>query len=201
VGPAAAVDLAGTMLVAGRPAAGVVVTVEGPRLPAPSESSTHVMDHREIDLVPHVLVTRLGDRVRFENSDGMPCRIYSITPGALFVVRPQAGQSRTVRFERPGVVEVRCSEHGRLLAYVLVRENPYYAITDAGGRYRIPGVPAGRWAVQAWHEGGVLARRAIDAAGVTLTLDLQSPHPSPNPRGGDVPVSPFHASGGQNEAP
>ncbi|HEU5395979.1 MAG TPA: carboxypeptidase-like regulatory domain-containing protein, partial [Verrucomicrobiae bacterium] len=52
----------------------------------------------------------------------------------------------------PGRVDVFCSIHENMHCIVLVRENPYFAVTDADGNYKIPNVPAGTYKLEAWHE-------------------------------------------------
>jgi hypothetical protein len=37
-------------------------------------------------------------------------------------------------------------------AWILVVDGPYHAVTDARGRFAIPGVPPGTWTAIAWHE-------------------------------------------------
>lgn len=52
-------------------------------------------------------------------------------------------------------------------AFIRVDEHPYHGVTDASGRFRIEGVPTGRYTLEVWHERlGTLAREVvIDAAG------------------------------------
>jgi hypothetical protein len=38
-------------------------------------------------------------------------------------------------------------------AFILVFSHPFFALTDAEGRYRIENVPAGTYNVVAWNEG------------------------------------------------
>lgn len=46
---------------------------------------------------------------------------------------------------------IKCNLHPFLQTRALVVENPYYAITDAQGRFSIDGVPPGTYEVMAWH--------------------------------------------------
>ena len=59
---------------------------------------------------------------------------------------------KRVRFDKPGRVDVFCSIHSQMSCVVLVLENPYFALTDAKGRYTIPQVPPGTYKLKAWYE-------------------------------------------------
>ena len=37
--------------------------------------------------------------------------------------------------------------------YARVFDHPYYAVTDAEGRFEIKNVPVGQWRLFVWHEG------------------------------------------------
>jgi hypothetical protein len=49
-------------------------------------------------------------------------------------------------------------------AYVVVRDNPFWAQASKDGRFSIRGVPAGTWVVKAWH-----ARAREVSKNVTVT--------------------------------
>ena len=51
--------------------------------------------------------------------------------------RYAAGRSKSVRFDRPGIVRVFCDIHSHMNAFILVFSHPFFAMTDAEGRYRI----------------------------------------------------------------
>jgi len=47
---------------------------------------------------------------------------------------------------------VYCNVHPRMVAYVLVMENRYYAQPGNDGSFTIDNVPAGRYRLHVWHE-------------------------------------------------
>ncbi|MFQ5722874.1 MAG: carboxypeptidase regulatory-like domain-containing protein [Terriglobia bacterium] len=174
---ASAADIVGKVLLSGEPAADIVVSVEDLKLEEPPEDLVYVVDHRGLTFVPHVLVVRVGSTVEFKNSDGMPCRFYSVSLAGIFVLRPRKDHPMAVTFDRPGVVVVRCAEHSRLYAYIVIKENPYFAVTDSNGQYRIPKVPPGRYTLQAWYEGTVIKRKAIQVEKRRLRVDFRTARP------------------------
>lgn len=181
----------GKVTLSGQEASDVVVSIEGAKTAGQPDPTVYVIDHRGLDLTPHVLVVRVGTTVRFENSDGMPCRIYSISSAGIFVLRRTDGKPATVTFDRPGVVEVRCADHARIHAYVVVKENPYFAVADLKGRYQISNVPPGQYTLQVWYEGNVLKRKTIRVGAKNLTVNFKAAVPQRigRPEQIDAPVA------------
>jgi hypothetical protein len=66
-----------------------------------------------------------------------------------------------VRFDRPGVVRVFCEIHSHMNAFILVFGHPFFAMTDADGRYRIDNVPPGTYSLVAWNEGAASEARTV----------------------------------------
>lgn len=57
------------------------------------------------------------------------------------------------RMIRPGLVSISCDVHLWMNAYLWVVEHPYYAVTDAEGRFELKDVPAGEYELALWHAG------------------------------------------------
>ena len=56
-------------------------------------------------------------------------------------------------FSTPEImVPLQCNVHSWMNAYVGVVEHPYFAVSAADGSFTIPGLPAGTYQVEAWHE-------------------------------------------------
>lgn len=119
-----------------------------------SDGGHAVMDQRNETFVPHVLAITTGTTVDFPNSDKFYHNVFSLSKGTRFDLgRYAAGRSKPVRFDRPGIVRVFCDIHSHMNAYILVFGHPFFATTDAEGRYRIDNVPPGTYGVVAWNEG------------------------------------------------
>jgi plastocyanin len=121
-----------------------------------------VMDQRHQTFVPHVLAITVGTIVEFPNSDGFYHDVFSLSKTARFDLgRYPAGQSKSIRFDRPGIVRVFCDIHAHMNAFILVFSHRFFAVTDDEGRYEIDDVPPGTYNVIAWNEGTASAPRAV----------------------------------------
>jgi len=119
-----------------------------------NDSARAVMDQRNETFVPHVLAIMTGTTVDFPNSDAFYHNVFSLSKIARFDLgRYAAGRSRSVRFDKPGIVRVFCDIHSHMNAFILVFSHPFFALTTADGRYSIDNVPPGTYNVIAWNEG------------------------------------------------
>ena len=136
----------------------------GPQHPEPS------MRQEGLAFVPHVLPVVRGTSVEFPNSDPVFHNVFSLSRAASFDLgRFPRGESRTLRFDTPGVVKVFCHIHSDMGAVILVLDNPFFTAPDGDGRFRIDGLPPGDYRITAWHERARPATRPlrIDAGETT----------------------------------
>ena len=140
----------------------------------PGEISLASMDQRNETFVPHVLAITAGAVIEFPNSDRFYHNVCSLSKAARFDLgRYAKGKSKSVRFDRPGIVRVFCEIHSHMNAFVLVFAHPFFATTDADGRYRINNVPAGTFTVIAWNEGVTSEPKPVTVgAGAVAELDF-----------------------------
>lgn len=103
---------------------------------------------------PHVLPVMAGTTVEWPNNDDIYHNVFSVSDAKQFDLGLYKGNppDKRVRFDQPGKVDVYCSIHANMHCIVLVLENPYFATTDAAGKYTITNVPPGTYKLKAWHE-------------------------------------------------
>ena len=138
------------------------------------EAAHASMDQRHETFVPHVLAITTGTVVDFPNSDDIYHNVFSLSKTKTFDLgRYAAGNSKPVRFDRPGIVRVFCDIHSHMNAFILVFNHPFFAVSDPDGRYQINNVPPGNYSVIAWNEGVSSEPMAINVAdGGTTELDF-----------------------------
>ncbi|HEY7498427.1 MAG TPA: carboxypeptidase regulatory-like domain-containing protein [Vicinamibacterales bacterium] len=111
------------------------------------------LDQRNETFVPHVLAIVAGTTVDFPNNDQTFHNVFSLSALKPFDLgRYAAGRSKSVRFDRPGVIRVFCDIHSHMSAFILVFAHRFFAVTDDDGRYRLDNVPPGTYTVIAWNE-------------------------------------------------
>src|SRR5712691_13358226 len=102
---------------------------------------------------PHVVVVPLGSTVRFPNHDPFNHNVFSVSePNSFDLGLYGRGEVQSYTFEHPGLVRVYCNVHPRMVAYVLVMENRYYAQPGSDGRFKINKVQDGSYSMDVWHE-------------------------------------------------
>ena len=114
-----------------------------------------IMDQVGSFFRPRVQGVMVGQKLLLRNSDPYihNVRSLSLKNRAFNIAQPPTTADRERVFRRPeGPIQMGCDFHKWMKAYVFVMDHPYFAITDAQGRFRIAGLPAGEYTLEAWHE-------------------------------------------------
>jgi len=102
---------------------------------------------------PHVLVVQVGTTVQFPNKDPFFHNVFSLFDGKRFDLGLyEAGSTNSVRFDRPGISFLFCNIHPEMSAVIIAVPTPFFAVSDAEGRWTIPNVPTGRYRLHVWYE-------------------------------------------------
>ena len=137
------------------------------------ERGRAVLDQRGEAFRPYVLAIGVGTTVDFINSDATYHNVFSLSkPRRFDLGRYARGRSKSVRFDRPGVVRVFCDIHSHMSAFILVFAHRFFATTDESGAYRIDGLPAGNYSVAVWTDGQVRETRPVRVAEETETVSV-----------------------------
>jgi plastocyanin len=191
-GQAFAGNIKGTVKVKGlrTPENILVYLTQAPPGAADLSKVKFVMDQRNLEFVPHVLPILVGATVDFPNNDKVNHNVFSMSRTKKFNLGSYpAGDSKSVVFDKPGIVELRCDVHAEMAAYILVMKNPYFAVTDKQGHFEIPDsntleqtglsslkdLAPGKYFVKTWHEKLKTQKQAVvvpENGDVTIQLDL-----------------------------
>ncbi len=110
------------------------------------------MDQKKMTFVPHVLPVVVGTTVSFTNSDAVGHNVYSPDNETYNLGTWPKGESRPYTFKKTGVYTQLCSIHPEMQAFIIVLQNPFFAVTKAGGHFTIPNVPPGEYVLKVWGE-------------------------------------------------
>ena len=134
------------------PAAGSDVHLETP--PPINGGAGARLTQRNKTFEPHMLVIPVGSMVEFPNRDPFFHNVFSLFEGKRFDLGLyEAGTSRSVRFDRPGVSYIFCNIHPEMSAVVIAMATPLYAQAGGDGWVTIPNVPYGRYTLHFWSQG------------------------------------------------
>ena len=136
-----------------------------PVRPFPAGRLRLTQHHKSFE--PHLLVVPVGALVEFPNRDPFFHNVFSLFEGKRFDLGLyEAGTTRNVSFDRPGVSYIFCNIHAEMSAVVVALDTPYFGISNRGGEIVVPNVPTGRYTMRVWYEAALPA--ALDA----LTRDV-----------------------------
>lgn len=102
---------------------------------------------------PHVLIVPVGASVEFPNRDPFFHNVFSLFEGKRFDLGLyEAGTSRDVHFDKPGISYIFCNIHPQMSAVVIALDTPYYSVSNQRGELTLANVPPGRYVLRVWSE-------------------------------------------------
>jgi high-affinity iron transporter len=153
-----------------------------------------LVDQRGLQFVPRIQAMTVGGTLRFTNADSERHSVHVLTPGFDFNQSMAPGEPRDWSPGKPGVVRLACDIHSHMRGYVVVSDSPWVRVCTRDGRFRLDGVPDGRYVLNVWHEVGEPLRRSLTVAGDRVvdlgTLALSGP-PAPVEARQNAPVRPW----------
>ena len=152
-------SISGTVKVTGSAsnADAVVYVQQAPDTFAPLATPAEV-DQLGKQFIPHVLPIVVGTTVRFLNSDPTRHNVFSPDHEKYNLGTWPHGKTRDHTFgtcaKAPCVYVQLCLIHPEMEAYVVVLQNPFFAVTNTAGRFEITNVPRGTYSLAVWHAKG-----------------------------------------------
>jgi hypothetical protein len=112
-----------------------------------------VLDQKSCEYHPYAQIFPVNSTLEILNSDDVLHNVKT-EPGSkttFNVAQPKFKRKITVDFKNAEIVQVECNVHGWMNAVLVVADNPYYALTDANGSFKITDVPPGKYTLKVWH--------------------------------------------------
>lgn len=176
--PAAPGAVSGTVAapVAKHRAGAVIFVKKGPKpTAAQAAAQTAKMDQKGLVFLPRVLPIAKGWTVEFANSDPVAHSVFTLDGEKYDLGTWPKGEVRKYTFTKPGVYRQLCKVHDDMLAFVVVLETPWFAVSDKAGAFTLRGLPPGSYTLGVWHEKLASADLQVEvtAAGVAgLAVNL-----------------------------
>ncbi len=174
----------------------LVYLTKPPSNPLDLTKAQFVMDQQNLTFIPHILPIPVGATIQFPNNDKVDHNVFSMSRTKNFNLGSyKPGEIKTVLFDKPGLVELRCDVHAEMSAYIMVMKNPYWAVTDVSGRFEIPDINylkqhgisgvekllPGQYFIKTWHEKLKTEKRDVvipDEGDISLEIELSRGIPS-----------------------
>jgi plastocyanin len=154
----------------------VVVYLKSDKAPTPAKL-TATLNQTGQTFDPEILVVPVGSTVSFPNSDPIFHNVFSLSRTRQFDLgNYPSGKTRTVTFEKSGVVQVFCHLHPDMSATILVVPNAWYARPDANGTFTFSGISSGTYEVVVWHKSaGTFSKRIQVSQDKTAKVSMEIP--------------------------
>jgi plastocyanin len=172
----------------GRPVRDAVVTVypAGSAARPARSGGRFTVSQKNLQFQPFLTIVPVGADVSFPNLDTTKHHVYSFSAAKRFELKLFArDQSRTVHFDKPGVVALGCNIHDAMSAFIVVTDSLWTERTDARGMAvfgNAPNVPA---RLTVWHPylrapGGVVQTNlAAGQRAANFSIRLRAPPAMP----------------------
>ena len=129
-----------------------------PDLKEPAEKKV-IFDQKGCAFLPHAMIVRAGQTVEVISSDSIAhnTHTYPIKNNAVNVlVAPNTPAGKGVdvacKLAERLPAQVKCDYHPWMVAYWMILDHPYAAITDKDGKFTIENLPDGDHEFVVWHE-------------------------------------------------
>lgn len=122
-----------------------------------SEKKEVVFDQKNCRFTPHSLLVRTDQTVVIKSDDPIQhnTHTYPLRNQAYnFILKPNERSGEKIQYPVPEFlpIQVKCDIHPWMMAYWMILDHPYMAVTDENGSFTIERLPAGQNEFRVWHE-------------------------------------------------
>jgi len=142
---------------------------------APLREEPVVINQRECHFEPHITVVRVGETVRYMNSDSTNHNVnVKAKKNGSFNNNVAAGGKMDKKLEKAERITIGCDIHPWMSATVVVTDAVYHAVSGLDGGFTVEGVQPGTYSVEWWHE--TLGKGKLDDVSVTAGETAEVAH-------------------------
>lgn len=158
-----------------------IVALEGPGLPTTQtnrQPQTVTVNQVDFQFVPETVAVRVGDNIRFTNSDESVHNVMTSDGPKPFNVNMAKDGEYVHHVESAGGIQeplrLGCVYHGGMRAWLFSFDHPWFQATSRDGRFAWSNVPTGRWTLRLIHPAGRLewSQEVEVEAGGTNKLEI-----------------------------
>jgi len=126
-----------------------------------------IMEQKGCRFVPHVTGVMIGQDLMFRNQDPL-MHIVHVNPRnnkEFGFSQAKIGEERPKQFTAKETIRLFCDVHPWMVAWIVVLDHPFYAVTGADGKYKIKDLPPGKYTIEAWHESYKAVTQELEVKG------------------------------------
>lgn len=121
------------------------------------EADSVVFDQKGCHFLPHGLLVQVGQKVLVKSGDPIGHNTHTFplrNDGFNQLIKPDDRVGVELNYKKPEKLplQVKCDLHPWMIAYHLVLDHPFMAVTDADGKFEIHGLPPGKHEFVIWQE-------------------------------------------------
>lgn len=167
--------LTGTLKLKGDAQPAVIYVESAPGTFTAPSAHAH-MDQKGMTFIPYLLPIVVGTTVDFANSDAVNHNVFSPDNEAYNLGTWPKGAVRSYTFKKVGTYTQLCSIHPEMEAFIVVLANPYFAVADKDGKFKINDIPDGHYVLKVFAKKLKKADKdkkfAVDVAGGVGTANI-----------------------------
>ncbi len=164
----------------------VVVTIKGVSGKSTGASAKpYVIDQKACEYTPYIGAVQTGQKILVKNSDPILHNVHILPTssgnGSEKNSAQAAGQpDLEFSFAAPEeFLKFKCDVHPWMIAYVTVVDSPYFSVSDKDGKFKITGLPAGKYTIEANHRKAGKVTKEVEVKDGSTTVDFTLPVPKP----------------------
>ena len=101
---------------------------------------------------PYVSILQTGTKIQLLNQDPIKHHVYSFSNAKNFEIPLYSGKPpKKITLDQTGIITLGCNIHDWMLAYIVVADTPFFAVSDVDGKLSLKNLPKGRYRLVVWH--------------------------------------------------